>query len=168
MKIISPRRSSITPTASLRKKTMNPWQYPQSAGVFFSPVSSHYAQAYLQNSLGGFPQQTQTQTSPSTSTSAPTFQPRPRPRGSHGCTHDRCTFSGSQKAVEIHMMDRHLIYPPNHKNKQRDWDADPSLKGHVFSVSHEFFTSPPSPQRVLTFLQKAHRHPGNQRNLEHA
>ena len=126
----------------LAEKTMNPWQYSQSAGVFFSPVSSHYAQAYIQNSLGGFPQQTQTQTSPSTSTSAPTFQSRPRPKGTHGCTHDRCTFSGSQKAVEIHMMDRHLIYPPNHKNKQRDWDADPSLKGHVFSVSHAIFHLP--------------------------
>lgn len=116
---------------------MNPWQYPQSAGVFYSPVSSHYAQAYLQNSLGGFPQQTPPQTAPSTSTAASTFQPRHRPKGTHRCTYDQCTFSGSQKSVEIHMMDRHLIYPPNYnKNRQRDWDTDPSLKGHVFSVSH--------------------------------
>jgi len=58
--------------------------------------------------------------------------------------YDQCTFSGSQKAVEIHMMDRHLIYPPNHnKNKQRDWDADPSLKGHVI-------VPPPPQKRVLT------------------
>ena len=101
--------------------------------MFYSPVSSHYAQAYLQNSLGGFQQQTP----PSTSTFASTFQPRPRPKGMHKCTYDQCTFSGSQKAVEIHMMDRHLIYPPNYnKNNQRDWDADPSLKGYVLSASH--------------------------------
>ena len=115
---------------------MNPWQYPQSAGIFYSPVSSHYAQAYLQNSLGGFPR-TPTQTVPSTSPSTSTFQLRPRPKGTHKCTHDQCAFSGSQKAVEIHMMDRHLIYPPKHnKTKQRDWDADPSLKGHVSSIPH--------------------------------
>lgn len=35
------------------------------------------------------------------------------------------------------MMDRHLIYPPDYyKNKQRDWDADPSLKGHVSLTSN--------------------------------
>ena len=119
---------------------MNPWQYPQSAGIFYSPVSSHYAQAYLQNTLGGFHQQVQTpQTAPSSYTppSTSTFQPRSRPKGTHKCTHGQCTFSGSKKAVEIHMMDRHLIYPPDHnKGKQRDWDADPSLKGHVSPALH--------------------------------
>ena len=132
-------RSLITPPwpPPLQKKIMNPWQYPQSTEIFYSPVSSHYAQAYLHNSLRGLPQQTPTQTAPSTSTSASTFQPRPRHKGTHRCTYDQCTFSGSQKAVEIHMMDRHLIYPPNYNNsKQREWDADPSLKGYVFSVSH--------------------------------
>ena len=128
---------SHTPPPPLQKK-MNPWQYPQSAGMFYSPVSSHYAQAYLQNSQGGFPQQRPTpQTAPSTFPSPSTFQSRPRPKGTHKCTYNQCTFSGSQKAVEIHMMDRHLIYPPDHnKHKQRDWDADPSLKGHVFPISH--------------------------------
>jgi len=128
-----------------RKKNMNPWQYPQSAGMFYSPVSSHYAQAYLQNSLGGFQQQTPTpRTASWTSPSASTFQPQPRPRGTHKCTHSRCTFSGSQKAVEIHMMDRHLIYPPGYnKNKQRDWDADPSLKGYVSPISHATNRLPP-------------------------
>ena len=142
---------------------MNPWQHHQPAGMFYSPVSSHYAQAYLQNTLGGFHQRT-SQTAPSASSSSPnpTFQSRPRPKGMHKCTNDQCTFSGSQKAVEIHMMDRHLVYPPNYnKNKQRDWDTDPSLKGHV-STPH------PPQQRVLTYSQKAHRHPGNQRRLEHA
>ena len=126
---------------------MNPWQYFQPAGTFYSPVSSHYAQAYLQNTLGGFHRQAP-QTAPSTSTSSsnPTFQPRPRPNGTHKCTHDQCTFSGSQKAVETHMMDRHLIYPPNHnKNKRQDWDADPSLKGHVSILTPSAAATSPNP-----------------------
>lgn len=128
-KIIRSSTSRSPSSSTLRGKKMNPWQYPQPAGMFYSPVSSHYAQAYLQNSLGGFQQQTLApQSSPSTSTST-SFQSRPRPRGTHKCTHDHCEFSGSQKAVEVHMMDRHLIYPPNHNKKQKDWDADPSLKG---------------------------------------
>ncbi|EIM92196.1 uncharacterized protein STEHIDRAFT_106788 [Stereum hirsutum FP-91666 SS1] len=51
--------------------------------------------------------------------------------GGARCKHPGCMFAGSAKAVEIHMMDRHLIYPPGwDKKKRRDeWDADPSLKG---------------------------------------
>ncbi|OSD03581.1 hypothetical protein PYCCODRAFT_1476971 [Trametes coccinea BRFM310] len=51
--------------------------------------------------------------------------------GSDRCSQQGCTFTGSKKSVEIHMMDRHLIYPPGwEKRKKRDdWDADPSLKG---------------------------------------
>lgn len=47
------------------------------------------------------------------------------------CTKVGCPFTGSKKAVEIHMMDRHLIYPPgwDKQKKKDDWDADPSLKG---------------------------------------
>ncbi|TFK57172.1 hypothetical protein OE88DRAFT_1730578 [Heliocybe sulcata] len=67
-------------------------------------------------------------------------QPRPfRPPPSGGwyqpgnerCTYRDCQFMGSKKSVEIHMMDRHLIYPPGweKRNKKNDWDADPSLKG---------------------------------------
>ncbi|KAF9650473.1 hypothetical protein BDM02DRAFT_3083385, partial [Thelephora ganbajun] len=63
--------------------------------------------------------------------------------GTHKCTYDRCTFSGSHKAVEIHMMDRHLIYPPKHnKDKQHDWDADPSLKGHVLPGTNIALNTP--------------------------
>ena len=120
---------------------MNPWQYPQHAGMFYSPVSSHYAQAYLQNSPGGFRQQAQTS---QTAYPSASFQPRPHPKGAHKCTYGQCTFSGSKKAVEIHMMDRHLIYPPDYnRNKQRDWDTDPSLKGHVSLAP----SSPPSLQQ---------------------
>src|SRR3954453_19576111 len=49
------------------------------------------------------------------------------------CTHKQCAFTGSRKSLETHMMDRHLIFPPDwEKQKKRDeWDADPSLKGCV-------------------------------------
>ncbi|KAI0051677.1 hypothetical protein FA95DRAFT_191388 [Auriscalpium vulgare] len=51
--------------------------------------------------------------------------------GSARCSHPGCAFAGSAKAVETHMMDRHLIYPPGWDKRKRrgDWDADPSLKG---------------------------------------
>ncbi|THH18406.1 hypothetical protein EW146_g2570 [Bondarzewia mesenterica] len=51
--------------------------------------------------------------------------------GNSRCTQPGCAFAGSAKAVEIHMMDRHLIYPPGWDKRRRrsDWDADPSLKG---------------------------------------
>ncbi|KJA29149.1 hypothetical protein HYPSUDRAFT_127889 [Hypholoma sublateritium FD-334 SS-4] len=51
--------------------------------------------------------------------------------GNHRCTYNGCAFTGSTKSVELHMMDRHLIYPPgwDQRKKRSDWDADPSLKG---------------------------------------
>lgn len=51
--------------------------------------------------------------------------------GHSRCSHTNCAFTGSQKSLEIHMMDRHLIYPPgwDHRKKKTDWDADLSLKG---------------------------------------
>lgn len=54
--------------------------------------------------------------------------------GSSRCTYQKCSFSGSHKSVEIHMMDRHLIYPPNWAKKQKgsDWDGDPCLKGCIY------------------------------------
>ena len=53
--------------------------------------------------------------------------------GNCKCTQSGCTFSGSANAVHIHMMDRHLIYPPgwHARKRQADWDTDPSLKGYV-------------------------------------
>ncbi|KAH7100184.1 nuclear fragile X mental retardation-interacting protein 1-domain-containing protein [Auriculariales sp. MPI-PUGE-AT-0066] len=48
--------------------------------------------------------------------------------GGSRCTHSGCSFAGSAKTVEIHMMDRHLIYPPGYMHKKKgDWDADPAL-----------------------------------------
>lgn len=54
--------------------------------------------------------------------------------GNSRCTYQSCSFFGSSKAVEIHMMDRHLIYPSGwvKKKKGSDWDADPSLKGCLY------------------------------------
>lgn len=54
--------------------------------------------------------------------------------GSSHCTYSGCKFIGSPKSVEVHMMDRHLIYPPGwHKQtKGSNWDGDLSLKGYVY------------------------------------
>lgn len=67
------------------------------------------------------------------SSSSTWYQP-----GDHRCKHNGCSFSGSQKAVEVHMMDRHLIYPPGweKRKKREDWDADPSLKGYAHLYSN--------------------------------
>ncbi|EMD42234.1 hypothetical protein CERSUDRAFT_41682 [Gelatoporia subvermispora B] len=56
--------------------------------------------------------------------------------GNIRCTKPGCTFTGSKKAVETHMMDRHLIYPPGWESRKRknDWDADPSLKGKPIPI----------------------------------
>ncbi|EGN98674.1 hypothetical protein SERLA73DRAFT_168297 [Serpula lacrymans var. lacrymans S7.3] len=56
--------------------------------------------------------------------------------GNCPCTKQGCAFVGSKKSVEIHMMDRHLIYPPgwDHKKKEQNWDADPSLKGKIIPI----------------------------------
>ena len=53
--------------------------------------------------------------------------------GSSRCTYSGCAFTGSPNSLEIHMMDRHLIYPQgwHARKRQSDWDADPSLKGYV-------------------------------------
>lgn len=100
-------------------------------------MSSHYAQAYMQYSHPGGPQQTFS-TLPQASTSRIQLNnPPPSARwyqpGTVRCKKQGCPFAGSQKAVETHMMDRHLIYPPGwvHRKKKDDWDADPSLKGYA-------------------------------------
>jgi hypothetical protein len=53
--------------------------------------------------------------------------------GNSKCISLGCTFTGSANSVQIHMMDRHLIYPPgwHTRKRQPDWDADPSLKKYV-------------------------------------
>ena len=120
-------------------------------------MSSHYAQAYMQHmpmtTTEGYTlsstylahaQPSSSLTDSSTpQASGSSFSSRPRwpgyQPGNHRCSKQGCTFTGSQKAVEIHMMDRHLIYPPGWDSRKRknDWDADPSLKGYA-CLSHVF------------------------------
>ncbi|KAF7310977.1 Nuclear fragile X mental retardation-interacting protein 1 [Mycena chlorophos] len=112
-------------------------QQPPPLWPFNSYHSSHYVAAY------------QPQPMPSTSRAslpahvAPPSRPRPsQPSsvwyqpGSVRCTHKTCTFTGSKHSVEIHMMDRHLIFPPgwDARNKKPEWDADPSLKGKQLPI----------------------------------
>lgn len=99
-------------------------------------VSSHYAQAYTQNTAPAVAQYYAPGAGPG---SAPQFTSQPSSRwaqpGNVRCKKPGCSFTGSHKSVEIHMMDRHLIYPPGWENRKgkNDWDADPSLKGCVSS-----------------------------------
>jgi hypothetical protein len=71
---------------------------------------------------------------PSTTARQPTQHGSWYKQGNSRCTYPKCSFSGSQKSVEIHMIDRHLIYPPNWVKEKKgiDWDADPSLKGCIY------------------------------------
>lgn len=61
---------------------------------------------------------------------------RPPAPGDIKCTYPGCSFAGSKHTVEIHRMDRHLIYPLGWKKRTDEWDADPSLKGLVFVPYH--------------------------------
>ena len=124
-----------------------------------SYYNSHYVQAYLQASAN-----VSVVNHPSSSTGLnPNFNPHlvnnnpasgtlktpfldSKPfwyqSGNNRCNQQGCTFFGSRKSVEIHMMDRHLIYPSGweKRKKKQDWDADPSLKGSVsFSFSFWLF-----------------------------
>lgn len=138
----------------------NPYsQTYTTAGYNSGYTSSHYAQAYMQSNWAATNPGGYTLSSayvpgmPGSSYAMPqgtNYLPnnggssRPIPQylpsqgqgswyqfGHSRCTYKDCTFTGSQKSVEIHMMDRHLIYPPgwDKRKKQSDWDADPSLKG---------------------------------------
>ena len=122
----------------------------------YSTVSSHYAQAYNQpgpsysastftqsegSVRGGHVNHRNAGSRPSGGHLSGHSNSRPQGHwyepGNHSCNEVGCTFKGSVKSVEIHKMDRHLIYPPGWKNRKRkdDWDADPSLKGCVLHGS---------------------------------
>jgi hypothetical protein len=52
--------------------------------------------------------------------------------GNCRCTYKSCSFVGSKESLEIHRIDRHLIFPLGwEKGRRSDWDADPSLKGYL-------------------------------------
>ena len=118
-----------------------------------SYYNSHYVQAYLQassgvsvvnhasSSTGGAPNSNfnphLVNNSPASGTLKTSFLDSKSfwyQSGNNRCNQQGCTFFGSHKSVEIHMMDRHLVYPSGweRRKKKSDWDADPSLKGSVF------------------------------------
>lgn len=85
--------------------------------------------------------------------------------GNSRCTYQSCSFFGSSKAVEIHMMDRHLIYPSGwvKKKKGSDWDADPSLKGKTVPIQGTSITLD-TPEAIDTWLaERKKRWPTAQR-----
>ena len=121
-------------------------QQPQSQqmnGFYQNPAySSHYLQAYMQSQPGYYQQQQYQPTPPQYPNVPGPSNPRPRlvqptgqwyQPGNKRCTYKDCTFTGSHSSVEIHMMDRHLIFPPGWEKrpKKTEWDADPSLKGYA-------------------------------------
>jgi hypothetical protein len=126
-------------------RLMNGAMASPQTNVYASYHSSHYAQAYMQGALGNVAcSSTLHYAAPYALPIAPSpaivpdirlpparsswYQP-----GNYRCDHKDCTFTGSQKSVEIHKMDRHLLFPPGweKRKKKPDWDADPSLIGYV-------------------------------------
>lgn len=141
---------------------------PYGQAQFAYPQASHYAQAYAQyyNSAGPSAVTAEGYTISSTYTpgsqynayvSRPNSGQRPQTHayrdgrqgpagwyqpGTCRCSKQGCSFTGSNNAVQTHMMDRHLIYPPGweHRKQRNDWDADPSLKGCVRLFVHPLCT----------------------------
>lgn len=132
---------------AVRNALANPYSQQQ-PGLTQVTVASHYAQAYQQHAqahVNYMRHSTSTgiewaQPFNQGQTAGPSSHNPRRPfqnhgpwyePGSHSCTHEGCRFTGSKKSVEIHMMDRHLVYPPGWEKRKRksDWDADPSLIG---------------------------------------
>ncbi|KAJ2920384.1 hypothetical protein MD484_g40, partial [Candolleomyces efflorescens] len=115
-------------------------------GFYQNPAySSHYLQAYMQSQPGYYQQQQYQPTPPQYPNVPGPSNPRPRlvqptgqwyQPGNKRCTYKDCTFTGSHSSVEIHMMDRHLIFPPGweRRPKKTEWDADPSLKGKPIPI----------------------------------
>ena len=142
-------------TRDLKAALANPY-----ARITSNSYSSQYLQAYLQSGAGpsgwpltnaqGYtfsstyrpgnqqhhpphlqeirPDRNQRPSHQHTPSSSQWYQP-----GNVKCTYNGCRFTGSHKSVEIHRMDRHLIHPAGweHRKREGDWDADPSLKGCV-------------------------------------
>lgn len=97
--------------------------------------------------------------------------------GNRKCTHSGCIFTGSASSVQIHMMDRHLIYPPgwHTRKRQPDWDADPSLKRYALvhtqpgRVIQSFFVwLPGSTQETHSYLrhERATRYARRNRSMD--
>ena len=68
--------------------------------------------------MGTPPVFTQSQSRP------PMRPPKLGPGGPIQCGHPGCPYSGYAKDVEVHRMDRHLIFPPGYKPPKGPPDAD--------------------------------------------
>ncbi|KAF9015264.1 hypothetical protein BDQ17DRAFT_1340758 [Cyathus striatus] len=133
--------------------------YPHQQLPNYHLYSSHYAQAYMQSyqatTSDGYTLSSTYNTSSLANTSNSCLNTRNvsvcQPSAVAGqsftsfswyqpgnirCGYTSCSFVGSAKSVEIHRMDRHLIYPSGwEKRKNRsEWDADPSLKGKKIPI----------------------------------
>ncbi|KDR85082.1 hypothetical protein GALMADRAFT_260786 [Galerina marginata CBS 339.88] len=140
---LPPAHPSLPPQPASSLNTL----YPQPGPSYPAYYNSHYVQAYQQPPPSGAPhlpipgsQNRNANYTMQESSSLRAWNNNTQPiwyqTGNSRCSHPGCTFTGSHKTVEIHMMDRHLIYPPgwgNRKNKN-EWDADPSLKGKLVPI----------------------------------
>ncbi|KAL5641272.1 hypothetical protein ACGC1H_001677 [Rhizoctonia solani] len=110
----------------------------QLGGYYQNQMQTHYVNAYHYRQQGATmtPQPTQiTVPSPGFSSHQPMASLVPlhmRNRtGPVRCGHEGCLFAGTHKEVEVHKMDRHLIFPPGWQGKgkgkgkrKRDGDGD--------------------------------------------
>ncbi|KAK2461847.1 hypothetical protein APHAL10511_006310 [Amanita phalloides] len=88
--------------------------------------------------------------------------------GNHRCTYHGCNFYGSQKSVELHMMDRHLIHPPGWETRKMrpEWDADPSLKGKPIPIHGTGVVLDTPAALEAWFVERKKRYPSTQRIVE--
>ncbi|KAI9460970.1 hypothetical protein BJY52DRAFT_1185789 [Lactarius psammicola] len=146
------RFAAAAAAASLVRTLNNPYNVP----AYTQPVNSQgyaYSPAYNMPSVA------------SGSTSRNVQAPRRAPSvhwytpGSNRCTYPGCTFTSSPNSLEIHMMDRHLIYPQgwHMRRRQPDWDADPSLKGRPVPIMGTSITLN-TPEEVEAWIAERKRH----------
>jgi hypothetical protein len=117
-----PPAHPVNPQGYTYSSTYNPFAYsPSHPSTSYSPLGHSFSNASsASGSRNSHPPRGTSQTH--------WYTP-----GNNKCTHSGCAFTGSANSVKMHMMDRHLIYPPgwHTHRRQPDWDADPSLKGYV-------------------------------------
>ncbi|KAH7344983.1 hypothetical protein B0J17DRAFT_624239 [Rhizoctonia solani] len=94
----------------------------QPSAYYHNHMQSHYANAYHYQQQAATPQPTQIFIpSPGLSRHQPMTSLVPlhmRNRsGPVRCGHEGCLFAGTHKEVEVHKMDRHLIFPPGWQEK---------------------------------------------------
>ncbi|PPQ64372.1 hypothetical protein CVT26_002079 [Gymnopilus dilepis] len=123
------------------QSTNNAYQSASYNAFYPAYYNSHYMQAYSQQRVvnqnaGVGVSSSRVQGNDSGRDARSNSMPFGYQPGNSRCSHPGCTFTGSAKTVEIHMMDRHLIYPPgwDKRKKKPEWDADPSLKGKPIPI----------------------------------